>query len=57
MATATVNITARIRWWLKPYVRALVLANAWFGFVPSDAHVERVARLATKIRIGDLQCH
>jgi hypothetical protein len=57
MVIATVNVTARTRWWLKPYVRALVLANAWFGFVPSDAHVERVANLATKIRIGELQCH
>jgi hypothetical protein len=57
MATATVNITIRVRWWLKPYVFALVLTNAWFGFVPSDAHIERLARLATKIRIGELQCH
>lgn len=57
MATATVNITARMRWWLKPYVCALVVANAWFGFMPSDAHIARVAKLATKIQIGELQCH
>lgn len=54
MAITTLNITARVRWWLKPYTFALVLANAWLGFVPSDAHIERVARLATKIRIGEL---
>lgn len=41
MASATMEVTVRIRWWVKWYVRALILFCRTFHVEPDPASVGR----------------
>lgn len=41
--TITVTVRCRLAWWFKPYVALLLIGSRITGFLPSDAHLKRVA--------------
>lgn len=42
----TVSVGIRLSWWYRPYVALLAWANRKFGFAPSKAHLDFIARHA-----------
>ena len=49
-ARESMTVIIGTRWWFRPYLAVLIFARR-FGFMPSDAHINRVVRYALRLRV------
>jgi hypothetical protein len=52
MAPITMNVSARLRWWVRPYVAILVAVSRVTGLEPDWIKVTEVLRRGVVVRIG-----
>ncbi|WP_156789009.1 hypothetical protein [Burkholderia latens] len=49
----TITVRCSIAWWLRPYIALLKVWVIVARRLPSDAHIERVARCAVRAKIEE----
>lgn len=45
-----ITLAVGIRWWLKPWLRLVLILNCATGWRPSESHIQAMARRAVYIR-------
>lgn len=49
MASASITLTVRVAWWVRPYIRAVALFSRMTGLTPDVEKVSRTARRGLRI--------
>ncbi|MGE7137932.1 hypothetical protein ACQKIE_09925 [Luteibacter sp. NPDC031894] len=52
MATITVNLSARLRWWVRPYIAVLTGLARFTGMEPDWERVNEVLRRGVVVKVG-----
>lgn len=47
------NLRVKLRWWLKPILKTVIIVNAFTGWAPSEQRMDRLISLGLKVQVPE----